>query len=399
MVTTIAATLRSSSSWLLLLVLLLATFTAAATAASSSSSYSDLYQNNGGLVAAVAGRDWVVVCCDTRLTGSTGTDVAERRHTASRLCAVSPAASFAAPGGDGQFREDGSVAAAAPDGEGLAPSAAAADDGDEPRRRPVIRTLSTRTLPLHEPPPVLLASAGCSADCEFLKRCLRSELRRAASAAETTASSSSSSLPERSEPASVAAQLQHVLYRRRAFPYYAFCVLAGLSSSPRGGQAYVYDAIGSHEQVAVACSGTGRELLQPVLDRQFSTLAEEGGGDDDSEEETTTTTATTAVEDVATAGTAAAARRRGTSSALVSSPSRGKQQRQHRVQGTAGDAVNILWRAYRAVAERDVAVGDAVVFCVLQQTAAAAAAGTVAGGRSSTTTTTCSVLTAPLKKH
>ncbi len=73
---------------------------------------------------------------------------------------------------------------------------------------------------------------------------------------------------------SVANLLQQILYGLRSFPYYAFCVVAGLDRRRRGGEkegaVYVYDAIGSYERVAVCCAGTGRELLQPILDRSFS---------------------------------------------------------------------------------------------------------------------------------
>lgn len=34
------------------------------------------------------------------------------------------------------------------------------------------------------------------------------------------------------------------------------------------GWSYGYDAIGSHEKVRTVCSGTGQNLLQPVLDNQ-----------------------------------------------------------------------------------------------------------------------------------
>lgn len=37
---------------------------------------------------------------------------------------------------------------------------------------------------------------------------------------------------------------------------------------PGEGWSYGYDAIGSHEKVRAVCSGTGQNLLQPVLDNQ-----------------------------------------------------------------------------------------------------------------------------------
>jgi 20S proteasome alpha/beta subunit len=87
-----------------------------------------------------------------------------------------------------------------------------------------------------------------------------------------------------SDPASTALALHHELYSHRGFPYYAFCLVAGLTNPARcgddvvtgggsdsgAGSVYVYDAIGSYEQVAVASAGSGREYLQPILDRLFS---------------------------------------------------------------------------------------------------------------------------------
>ena len=73
------------------------------------------------------------------------------------------------------------------------------------------------------------------------------------------------------QPHQIATSLSQMLYQRRGFPYYAFCVVAALDQESRCGHVYVYDAIGSYEQVAVATSGTGREALQPILDGMFET--------------------------------------------------------------------------------------------------------------------------------
>lgn len=45
-------------------------------------------------------------------------------------------------------------------------------------------------------------------------------------------------------------------------------VLVHLLRSPGEGWSYGYDAIGSHEKVRAVCSGTGQNLLQPILDNQ-----------------------------------------------------------------------------------------------------------------------------------
>ncbi|CAN8074944.1 unnamed protein product [Agarophyton chilense] len=61
--------------------------------------------------------------------------------------------------------------------------------------------------------------------------------------------------------------LSTMLYYRRFQPYYAFNVLGGLDENGKG-WSYGYDAIGSHEKVRAVCSGSGQNLLQPVLDNQ-----------------------------------------------------------------------------------------------------------------------------------
>jgi hypothetical protein len=79
------------------------------------------------------------------------------------------------------------------------------------------------------------------------------------------------------------------------------------------GQVYVYDAIGSYKQVAVATLGTGREVLQPILDRLLACT------------------------------------------------------QQRIVQGTADRAIQTLCEAYRSVSEREIGVGDNLVLHVTER--------------------------------
>jgi 20S proteasome subunit beta 6 len=183
--------------------------------------------------------------------------------------------------------------------------------------------------------PVWIASSGCAADCEALKRMVRFEVR--ASQHWNTALG----------VASISSLLSQVLYNRRNFPYYSFCVVAGLNDGE--GAAYVYDAIGSFEQVAVATAGTGRELLQPILDRLFASPHEE----EDSIKK----------------------------SDIAVMPRVVKT----RVSCSADEAVARLIRGYKSVAERDIGVGDSVVLCVTQ--------------RDENEGTTCRVICVPLKTH
>mmetsp|Transcript_1896 Transcript_1896/g.5022 ORF Transcript_1896/g.5022 Transcript_1896/m.5022 type:complete len:237 (+) Transcript_1896:290-1000(+) len=155
--------------------------------------------------------------------------------------------------------------------------------------------------------PIWIGSSGCSTDCCQLQRTVRAEVRAASYFGQIA----------RSNPDRVANLLSQTLYERRGFPYYAFCVVSGLDGPETNGgngvcgKAYVYDAIGSYERVAVAAAGTGRELLQPILDRMFRATSDN-----------------------------------------------------RRVDGTAKEAVETLCKAYRSVSEREIGVGDKLVLHV-----------------------------------
>lgn len=72
-------------------------------------------------------------------------------------------------------------------------------------------------------------------------------------------------------PMSVSATAQllsNTLYNKRFFPYYTFNLVAGLDEQGRGA-VYNYDAIGSYERSGYFCQGSGKGLIQPVLDNQL----------------------------------------------------------------------------------------------------------------------------------
>ena len=65
---------------------------------------------------------------------------------------------------------------------------------------------------------------------------------------------------------SAAAQLLSVtLYYRRFFPYYAFCMLAGLDENGVGA-VYGYDAVGSFKRDDYGAMGSGQNFVVPLLD-------------------------------------------------------------------------------------------------------------------------------------
>lgn len=218
------------------------------------------YVMNGGLLVAVAGRDFVVVAADTRLIGPTGYDIIDRNHIESRLWAITPLAptlstfsiSYAGDFQKNIFAPDGSLNVHLSN-EPLKPGHINSENTE-----PIVRVL--REAHHVQIPPVIVGSAGCQADCEHLKRSTRADLRAAMYFSEVSVQSPVDEM---------AIALSQVLYRRRGFPFGSYCVLGGLFTGA-GGKVFVYDAIGSYEQVAVSCTGTGFELLQPILDRKFA---------------------------------------------------------------------------------------------------------------------------------
>jgi 20S proteasome subunit beta 6 len=278
---------------------------------------------NGGLLAAVSGRDFIVIATDTRLTGATGYDILDRHHIASRLWAATPLSpmqsslsiSHAEDSLNGMFAPDGSLNA------GVSGHVLKSDNNKSNSTASLLRVL--RELQHSQLPPVVIGSVGCQADCEHLKRSMRADVRAAMYFGEVSS---------HSQVDAMAIALSQTLYSRRGFPFGTYCVLGGLSSVA-GGQVYVYDAIGSYEQVAISCTGTGFELLQPILDRTFTPYV----GDGDSAQESIRSG--NMIQRPPT---------------QVSCP-------------TVEEAVANLLAAYRSVAEREIGVGDHLVFYTVQK--------------------------------
>jgi 20S proteasome subunit beta 6 len=229
------------------------------------------YQLNGGLVSAVAGKNFAIIGADTRMIGEGGYLLESRNHLSNRLWSVTDDKLMF--GIESSLRSDADALRST---------------------KPV--AFSVRG------PSTMVGASGCSTDCSQLQRVIRADIRAATYFGQVSSF----------DPDQVANVVSQTLYWRRGFPYYSFCVVSGLDSKEGGcGKVYVYDAIGSYEQVAVAAAGTGRELLQPILDRLFQ------------------------------------------------SHDNGKQ-----VDGSADDAIECLCKAYRSVSEREIGVGDNLVLHV-----------------------------------
>ena len=322
------------------------------------------YQINGGLVAAVAGKDFCVVAADTRMVS--GYEILSRQHLSTRLWGIphSDDEVFTDDCDDGVEEEeeedkkkeerftlhDGSDELLTSDGSVRVPSAATATT--KRSTHPFNTDTSSSFLPKEAPTTAataavssmltFVATAGCAADCDGLKRAMRLDMvaHRRLSPSLTTSQ--------------VAQALSGTLYQRRTFPFYAFCVVAGI------GQVFVYDAIGSYEQVAVATAGTSRQLLQPVLDRLFSQRSSSGDNNDkrsleDSNEEQDEEGNDIEISDADSSGEYGnvGVIRKTVPTVVDCSPE---------------EAVEFLRQGYRAVAEREISVGDSVVVCILQKT-------------------------------
>lgn len=418
--------------WLLLL-LLAAVLPQSSRSDTSSSSSFDPYVLNGGLLAAVAGRDYIVVATDTRLTGPTGYDILERHHVSSRIWAATTTGncrsmvaqqqqqqpSLTAPDGSLNIDLNSEIQKQQYTSKNTldVPSQSITTTQEKLKHYHTTTTnnngaaAATTTAPAlllrlvmdrvdHVPPPVWVGSVGCQADCEALKRNLRSNLRAAQYFGEISYSNEND---DEGLEESTAVALSQILYRRRGFPYYSFCVVAGLSSnSAAAARVYGYDAIGSYEALAVTCAGTAKTLMQPILDRFFQTTTASSSSSGTPTAISSTTESVSSMDDQLLVRDASStnSRRRLRPVVVHDIPPT------HVDCPTPEEAVEILLAAYRAVAEREIGVGDHVVFYTVHRIVQEhKQQDGVVGELSNSSNEQSSVLyqsriwTSPLKKH
>lgn len=104
---------------------------------------------------------------------------------------------------------------------------------------------------------VIIASAGMQADTKTLHKHLQARHVMY--------------VHNHNKPMSITAAAQllsNTLYHKRFFPYYTFNLVAGLDDQGVGA-VFSYDAIGSYERSGFFCQGSGKALIQPVLDNQL----------------------------------------------------------------------------------------------------------------------------------
>ncbi|CAE7643545.1 PBF1, partial [Symbiodinium microadriaticum] len=100
----------------------------------------------------------------------------------------------------------------------------------------------------------VLATAGGLSDTDTLRRMLSARLTQYEHGNNKVMSTAA------------AAQLLSVtLYYRRFFPYYSFCLIAGLDADGKGA-VYGYDAVGSFKRDDYGAMGSGQNFIMPILD-------------------------------------------------------------------------------------------------------------------------------------
>ena len=104
----------------------------------------------------------------------------------------------------------------------------------------------------------VLAAVGCMTDIVTLDKVLGARLTQY-----------EHSHAKKMSSQAIAQLLSVTLYSRRFFPYYAFCMIAGLDEEGRGA-VYGYDAVGSFKRDDYGAMGSGQNFVIPILDNLVS---------------------------------------------------------------------------------------------------------------------------------
>lgn len=76
---------------------------------------------------------------------------------------------------------------------------------------------------------------------------------------------------------SAAHLLHNILYSRRFFPFYSYCLLCGFEKDEA--KLFSYDPVGSYAETNCRVDGSGTQMIQPILDSKISNKNREDGGE------------------------------------------------------------------------------------------------------------------------
>jgi 20S proteasome alpha/beta subunit len=141
-----------------------------------------------------------------------------------------------------------------------------------------------------------------------------------------------------------------------------------LSMQPGTGAVYRYDAVGSSERVAAVCSGKGEHLIQPILDEITHMEADDSLWELSNEGENAFLSGASGVKSPflgsAVTGEVVGNIVKGSSDVEHGA---GVGKRRLCVNLTEQEACDVVVRAFRAAAEREISIGDGVEVWVVRR--------------------------------
>lgn len=131
---------------------------------------------------------------------------------------------------------------------------------------------------------------------------------------------------------SAAFLLAHILYTRRLSPYLSFNLIASVDEQGEG-RLFRYDCVGSFEEVVALCAGKAEHLIQPMIDEICSKASK--------------------VNDSVTW--------------IVDSSESFIEKNLYRIDETVEDSIEVVRKAFRVAAEREITLGDGLNVWVLRK--------------------------------